>query len=465
MKSNDRTFHRLRAGEFARLDAAGHAYLDYTGSGLYAESHVRDHLEMLRRTVLGNPHSQNPTSRTSTSLLEETRRRVLRFFGAAATEYEVCFTPNASGALKLVGEGYPFETDSRFVLTADNHNSVNGIRAYAEARGARVEYLPLDRELRLQPVELTLPAADPARANLFAFPAQSNFSGVTHPLDIIELAHDRGYDVLLDAAAFVPTHSLKLQRVKPDFVAVSFYKMFGYPTGVGALIARRDALARLRRPWFAGGTVRYVSVQNRLHLLKDTGEAFEDGTPNFLGISALAGGFDLLERVGMDALNRHVMDLTARALHGMTSLEHENGRPVVELYGPADTRSRGATIAFNARDATGAEIAYQVVERRAGDAGISLRTGCFCNPGASEFAFGFRDDETYRCFTTLSPEEFSLERFSTCMNDAAVGAVRISLGIASNEADVDRFLEVLAGLRGFVARGAERKREAAAVSS
>ena len=103
--------------------------------------------------------------------------------------------------------------------------------------------------------------------NLFAFPAQSNFSGVKHPLDLIDAAHARGWHVLLDAAAFVPTNRLDLASVKPDFVAVSFYKMFGYPTGVGCLLVRNAALATLQRPWFAGGTVNFATVQGRAHVL------------------------------------------------------------------------------------------------------------------------------------------------------------------------------------------------------
>ena len=83
-----------------------------------------------------------------------------------------------------------------------------------------------------------LDRARPDRPNLLAFPAQSNFSGVKHPLDLVDRAQRRGWDVLLDAAAFVATNRLDLSAVTPDFVTVSFYKMFGYPTGVGCLLVR-----------------------------------------------------------------------------------------------------------------------------------------------------------------------------------------------------------------------------------
>ena len=78
-------------------------------------------------------------------------------------------------------------------------------------------------------------------------PAQSNFSGVQHPLEWTQQAHAHGWDVLLDAAAFVPTNRLDLGRWHPDFVALSVYKMFGWPTGVGCLLARREALAKSLR--------------------------------------------------------------------------------------------------------------------------------------------------------------------------------------------------------------------------
>ena len=87
-----------------------------------------------------------------------------------------------------------------------------------------------------------------AGARLFAFPAQSNFSGVQHSLDLIDEAQRHGFDVLLDAAAFVPSNPLSLRAHAPEFVVLSFYKLFGYPTGVGALVVRNDALRRLAAP-------------------------------------------------------------------------------------------------------------------------------------------------------------------------------------------------------------------------
>ncbi len=439
-------FEQLRASEFGRLDEGGHVYLDYTGSGLYARSQLRRHEEFLERQVLGNPHSENPASVVATRIVEDARRKVLDFFGADPEEYVAIFTANASAALKLVGEAYPFEAGSRFTLLQDNHNSVNGIRLYAESSGAETHYLPLDHETRLRAgVEIPEGGGAPS---LFAFPAQSNFSGVQHPLSLIDEARARGYDVLLDAAAYVATSSLDLSRAKPDFACVSFYKMFGFPTGVGALLARRESLARLRRPWFAGGTVEYVSVQNRIHQLRVDEGAFEDGTSNFLGIAAIPAGLDFLESVGMDAIHERVGGLTGRLLSILSELRHGDGRPLVAVYGPASTDARGGTVAFNLVDRAGRIVPFGIVEREASARGISLRGGCFCNPGASEVAFGLPAGAALRCYQSMGPGSFSLKGLAECFDeDLAVGALRASVGVATNDADLDRFASFMESFR------------------
>ena len=447
----------LRATEFGRLDEGGHVYLDYTGSGLYAASQLRELAELLDHRVLGNPHSESPTSAQATEIVESARRDVLSFFAADPDVYTVVFTANASAALKLVGEAYPFGPGSRLTLLQDNHNSVHGIRSYAEARGAEVVYLPLDAGLRMAPTTVPPGGEGPS---LFAYPAQSNFSGVQHPLELVREARAAGYDVLLDAAAFVPTSRLDLSRDGAEFVCVSFYKMFGYPTGVGALVARRDALARLCRPWFAGGTVEYVSVQNRIHQLRVGAEGFEDGTPNFLGIAAVPAGLAFLRAVGIDAIHDRVVELTGRLLRILGSLRHPNGAEAAEIYGPRATTSRGGTVAFNLLDEEGRVVPYGVVERAAAAVGISLRGGCFCNPGAAEVAFGMSGDQALRCFQSMPRGTFSLKGFADCLDaEVAVGALRASLGIATNDADLDRldaFLHDLVAVG--AARGVDRAR-------
>ena len=436
----------LRRREFSRLDREKLAYLDYTGSALYAECQLRSHRAVLAHGVFGNPHSESDPSRASTALIEKARGLVLRFLDADPDRYSVCFTANTSAAIKLVAESYPFSHDGALVLSTDNHNSVNGIRQYARRSGARLWHVPLAEDMRLGDAASVLESARSVSpgARLFAFPAQSNFSGVQHPLTLVNDAHRLGFDVLLDAAAFAPSNRLTLREIAPEFVVLSFYKLFGYPTGIGALVVRKDAIRRLERPWFAGGTVDYASVQNETHQLKDQPDAFEDGTPDFLNIAALPAGFELLEEIGMRRIHAHVMRLTGRFLEGLNEMTHSDGTAAVRVYGPQSTRGRGATIAFNILSSDGRVIPYSVVEARARDAGVAIRGGCFCNPGAAEYAFGFDARRTSECLRSASAGGFTIDRFARCLGgDTAVGAIRASLGVANNDHDVDRALEMV----------------------
>lgn len=433
----------LREREFGRLDATGQVYLDYTGAGLYGESQIRRHMDLLLSNVLGNPHSANPTSEVSTRLVEAARRHVLSFFNASPDDYCVIFTANASHGLKLIGESYPFAPGGRYLLTFDNHNSVNGIREFARSHAAEVRYLPvLPPDMRVDGA-VVAEALDQVRGTgdaLFAYPAQSNFSGVQHALFWIALAQAKGWDVLLDAAAFVATNRLDLARWQPDYVVLSFYKMFGHPTGVGALLARWPALAKLRRPWFAGGTITVASVGADRYYLASGAPAFEDGTVNFNSLAAVDIGLEFLERVGVENIHARVRALTGWLLDRLLALQHSTGRPLVSLYGPADTEARGGTITFNFRDASGAFVDHRAIESKASAHGISIRSGCFCNPGAGELALGISSDDMKSCFAR-SPERMTYDDFRRCVDGKSSGAVRVSLGLASNFADVHAFVE------------------------
>ncbi len=445
--ADTRHIDELRAEDYGRLDAQKHVYLDYTGGSLYGQTQLQEHVALLAEGVFGNPHSTNPSSMAMTRLVERTRRRVLEFFNASPEEYVVVFTPNATGALKLVGEAYPFAAGGHFALTFDNHNSVNGIREFARARGADTTYVRLvvpDLHTDSEGLDACLQEGQAGAPNLFAFPAQSNFSGVQHPLEWIDQAHKLGWDVLLDAAAFVPTNTLDLGRWKPDYVAASFYKIFGYPTGVGCLVAHRDALARLRRPWFAGGTITVASVKGDRYYLAEGTMAFEDGTCNYLCLPAVEIGLRHVAAVGRDAVHERVRCLASWLLNELVSLRHGNGAPLVRIYGPVTDHGRGGTITMNFYDPQGTFFDHLLVEQKANAGKISLRTGCFCNPGAGESALGLTRDELVTCFAQ-HPTRFTPQDFHHCIDRKSTGAVRVSLGLVSNFADVYRFAEFARG--------------------
>jgi selenocysteine lyase/cysteine desulfurase len=437
-------FDAFRAAEFARLDAQNIAYLDYTASVLYGASQAQAYADRLARGIYGNPHSEHAASRNSTAALDGARAATLAFFDADPARYDVCFTANTTAAIKLVAESYRFGPRRGLILSADNHNSVNGVREYAGRAGAPVAVMPLDDELRLDRAADRLRDVVSAQGpGLLAFPTQSNFSGVRHDLALIDEAQALGCDVMIDAASAGACGGLSLRRHAADFLACSFYKLFGLPTGVGALVVKKSALGRLDRPWFSGGTVAFVSVAHGRHALLPGHEAFEDGTPNFLDLAAVASGFAFLDQIPRGALRARIEALTDYFLREAAGLKHGDGAPLVRLYGPQRVERRGGTVAFNLLGRDGVAVPYRHVELRARDHGVALRGGCFCNPGAAERAFGFAQFDAQRCFDMLEGE-FSVAAFHACLGaETTVGALRLSVGAPTSYADVDRALALI----------------------
>lgn len=462
----------LRATEYARLDRLGHTYLDYTGAGLYAESQLRRHFDLLRGGVYGNPHSQSPTALAATELATAARSAVRRLFNAPEDEFEIVFTANASGALKLVGEAYPFRPGGVYLLSYDNHNSVNGIREFATRRGAAVSYVPVrEEDLRLDATQvlLALRGAGGDAPKLFAYPAQSNFSGAQHPLGWVTEAHALGWDVVLDCAAFAPTNRVDAHAIGADFIPISFYKLFGYPTGAGCLIARRDALAKLRRPWFAGGAITLASVQEEeWYRLAPGATGFEDGTIDFLGLPAVTIGIEHLEAVGLDAVHDRVCALSCWLLERLQALRHSGGAPLVRVFGPKGGECRGATIALYLLDPHGRPYDVYEVEAAAARERISIRSGCFCNPGDGEVAHRISHEDMERCFSDPAAAVTLLQ----CQQkiEDATGSVpntlRVSFGLASDFGDAYRFLRFAQSYRDREpGRGGPQRREQASEKS
>ncbi|WP_024890529.1 aminotransferase class V-fold PLP-dependent enzyme [Luteimonas huabeiensis] len=432
----------LRNGEFSRLDAHQVAYLDHVGAALPPECLLEDDYRALRRDILGNPHSG---SKPSAAALERARTAIYRFFGCTPDEYEIVFTPNASGAIRLVAESFPFEPGSELLLAKDNHTSVHGIREYARAKGASVKYVPLDQQLLIVEASMqrALETLPPGRPHLLAYPAQSNATGARHDLKWIRLAQERGAMVLCDAAAFVPQCKLDCSVHRPDFVPVSFYKIFGHPTGAGCLLARRSSLRKLTPPSFAGGAVCYYSgpwsPTDRL-LYHDDWKRFEVGTPNYASFHAIAQGFEFVSRLGLERIGARSATLARWLERQLAELRHDvrSRSPLCCIYGPP-AEHKGATVMLNFFDCDNAPIPHALIKRLAEPFGIVLRNGCFCNLGAVQHA-------TYVSAGTEYCELDKTEKILDCaafdekiLEKGDCGAVRVSFGLGSNFRDAYRF--------------------------
>ncbi|MCB0707111.1 MAG: aminotransferase class V-fold PLP-dependent enzyme [Saprospiraceae bacterium] len=439
---NDAYFSQLRQKDFSRLDQEGHTYLDYTGGNLYGESQLKAHFKFLSEGVFGNPHSINPTSMRSSEKVDETRAAVLDFFNAKE-DYICVFTANASSALKIVGECYPFGDEGHFLLLADNHNSVNGIWKYCELAGGSFEYAPIRTDnLGIDSISLEekLASQPDKRNKLFAYPAQSNVSGKKHSLDWISKANKQNWDVLLDAAAFVPTNKLDLGVYKPDFVSVSFYKIFGYPTGMGCLLIHKNKFHKLTKRWFAGGTVKLVTVGSPNYYLTEGHERFEDGTLNYLDIPAIKIGLDYIQEIGLQRINQRVKETISYLLEQLKDLKHTNGQALVRIFGPDNIDERGGTVIFNVFDPSGKVYPYFEIEEYAANEMISIRAGCFCNPGIDEANYCISNEELSNYFINRDEDElFDMIELLHSLR----GAIRASVGFITNRTDIDKLVKFL----------------------
>ncbi|ELW64587.1 Molybdenum cofactor sulfurase [Tupaia chinensis] len=393
----------MREREFGRL--AGTVYLDHAGATLFPESQLANFTRDLMENVYGNPHSQNISSKLTHDTVEQVRYRILAHFHTSPDDYSVIFTAGSTAALKLVAEAFPWvswgleSSGSQFWYLTDSHTSVVGMRKVTTARNVM--------STPVRPEDICLVEKQGALANdsdcqlphLFCYPAQSNFSGTRYPLSWIKEVKSRRMNplctpgkwfVLLDAASYVSTSPLDLSTHQADFVPISFYKIFGFPTGLGALLVSHSVAPLLQKTYFGGGTAAaYLAGEDFYIPRQSVAERFEDGTISFLDVIALKHGFDALERLtgGMENIKQHTFTLAQYTYTALSSLRYPNGAPVVQIYndsGFSDPEAQGPIINFNVLDDNGNIIGYSQVDKMASLYNIHVRTGCFCNTGACQ---------------------------------------------------------------------------------
>ncbi|KAI0207670.1 Molybdenum cofactor sulfurase [Lamellibrachia satsuma] len=458
-KSYDYEIENAKVTDFKRLK--GITYLDHAGTTLYSQRHLDAFYNDLSGNVYGNPHSDSESSRLSGDIVDRTRYRILQHFGVSAEDYHVVFTGGATAALQMVAQNFCFnnqrhnneKTDSDvgggFFYLLDNHTSVLGMRAVVSSRGHRSECVTRDEvdSWMSSPSALSHHHGN----SLFAFPAQSNFSGQKYPLSWVAKVGrswsertSRCY-VLLDAAAFVATSPLDLRRYHPDFVSVSFYKMFGFPTGLGALLVRQGSHQLLQKTYFGGGTVQVALARELYHVhRKNVSERFEDGTVSFLDIVALGHGFDALEKIAgsMTEISQHTFQLARYVHHCLASFRHSNGVAIATIYCDNDFEDeavQGSIVTFNLRRADESFIGYAQVDQLAQLHNIHLRTGCFCNMGACQGHLQL----------TSAQIKDNFKHGHVCgdnmdvVNGCPTGAVRVSFGYMSTLTDAKTFIQFI----------------------
>lgn len=258
--------------DFPHLKEKNITYLDNAAASLYSKSQMERVHQDLLSNVYCNPHTSGNFGniRDVKENVREMRHRILNHFNTTDQHYKVIFTSGATASCKLLAECFPLSSnDSTFMYLDECHTSVIGMRELAKS-------FKVINEKEVRPQLLT---DTKTNTNLFAFPAMSNFCGKKFPFKKwIEMSktnsssnnENQKWYTLLDAASYVSTNHLDLQDVLPDFVCISFYKIFGYPTGIGALLVKCSALDILKKKYFGGGTVDMNLVKQKIHVPKSS---------------------------------------------------------------------------------------------------------------------------------------------------------------------------------------------------
>ena len=396
---------------------------------------------VLNSCMMSNPHSKENNE------IENVRLQVLNFFNASPSKYELVWTSNATGGLKIIGENFEWNSHSSFVYHLNSHNSVIGIREYAKRCGSKVSCVSNEdfQEHRLN--------LSKRGKNLIAFPGECNFSGrkfnVGKHCKHVRERKEECY-TLVDAAALASSNAINVDEMDCDFLVVSFYKMFGLPSGLGALIIRKDSAQKCltRKIFFGGGTVEASSASsvNFVRLRKKLSSRLEDGTIPFLSILSLKASFESMKKFfpSWSHIEEHCFTIAKSFFSKLHALKHFNGAPVAVVYGDWTENTKkednGPIIAFNLLKSDGRFVGYNEVRKLAELNNIMLRVGCFCNPGACEEFLGLTMDKTLE----------NVRAGHICWDDKDVikgvptGAVRVSFGYCSLMRDAEeviRFVE------------------------
>ena len=249
----------------------------------------------------------------------------------------IVFLRNATEALNLVGQGFPWKRGDRVLISDREHNSNLIVwQRLAQERGIRIEVLGLDDDGSFDPEDLE--AALGRGVRLVSVFHTSNLDGTTLPVhEIAERAHDRGAAVLVDGCQAAPHQRVDLDALGIDYYAVSAHKMLG-PTGTGVLASTPAALERLRPLSVGGETVEWSTLTD--HALRGAPYRFEAGLQNYAGILGAHAGIEYLRRVGFDAI-----DAQQRRVNAIVSDAFED-EPRVHVLGPRDPAERPSIFAF-----------------------------------------------------------------------------------------------------------------------
>lgn len=361
-------------------------------------------------------------SQLSTDLFETSRKEVAAFLGCREDD-QVVFTRSTTDSLNLLAAAVPAGTEV-FVFETEHHAS---LLPWEQRDGARVRYLSAPRSPR-QAVE-TLEKALAERAGgpaLVCVTGASNVTGELWPVrELAAAAHAYGARIVLDAAQLAPHHPVDIAEADVDWVAFSGHKLYA-PFGAGVLAGRADWL-REARPYLAGGGAsRKVArrddggVDVEWHT---TAARHEAGSPNVIGVYAIASACKALSEAGFDGLVARERQLIAKVREGLAEVPEVR---LLSLFG--DDAPRVGVLSFVVEGWNSSHFAAAL----SAEYGIGVRDGLFCAHPLLRTLLDSEPGEPGECG---APEAAPGER--------SLNAIRVSFGAGTPDEHVERFVRAV----------------------
>ena len=302
----------------------------------------------------------------ATALYEQSREKIANFIKVRPEE--IIFTRNTTESINLIAHSWArtnLKKDDGIAITElEHHSNIVPWQILSQEIGTRLEYVGIDENgfLHLDHLDDLISSK---KVKLVSLSHMSNVLGTIVPIErIIKTAHENDIPVLVDGAQSVPHMPVNVKNMDCDFLVFSAHKMLG-PTGVGVLYAKKEFLEKMR-PFMGGGDM--IKEVFKFHTnYNEVPYKFEAGTPNIADVVGFGAAIDYLEKIGMDNVRKHEIDLTKYALESIQSINY------LTIYGPRDPNYRGGVISFNIADIHPHDLATIM-----NDHGIAIRSGHHC---------------------------------------------------------------------------------------
>ena len=302
----------------------------------------------------------------ATALYEQSREKIANFINVRPEE--IIFTMNTTESINLIAHSWARtnlkKDDGIAISELEHHSNIVPWQILSQEIGTRLEYVGIDDNGFLD-LEYLIDLISSKKVKLVSLSHMSNVLGTIVPIErIIKIAHENNIPVLVDGAQSVPHMPVDVKKMDCDFLVFSAHKMLG-PTGVGVLYAKKEFLEKMR-PFMGGGDM--IKEVFKFHTnYNEVPYKFEAGTPNIADVVGFGAAIDYLEKIGMENVRKHEIDLTEYALKSILSMKY------VTVYGPRDPNYRGGVISFNIADIHPHDLATIM-----NDHGIAIRSGHHC---------------------------------------------------------------------------------------